>query len=133
MNFYYINHLSNINVASIWVLGGSDKDSKHKKGINQILSSLLIRGCEGYDNFELSDYIDSYGADLNCETFEDGILINIKSINLYFKNLYPILNLIIDKPNLSKDQFKICKLNATNHIKKSKENPFNKAFENWKK
>ena len=133
MNFYYLNYKSNINVASIWVSGGSDKDSKYKKGINQILSSLLIRGCEGYDNFKLSDYIHSYGADLNCETLEDGILINIKSINLYFKEVYQILRLIIDKPNLSKDQFNICKLNTTNYIKKAKENPFNKVFENWRK
>ncbi len=133
MNSYYINYKSNINVASIWVSGGSNKDSENKKGINQILSSLLIRGCEGYDNFKLSDYIDSYGADLNCETFEDGILINIKSINLYFKNIYPILNFIIEKPILSKDQFNICKLNTTNYIRKLIENPFNKAFENWKR
>ena len=133
MNFYYLDYKSNIKVASIWVSGGSNKDSKDKKGINQILSSLIIRGCEGYDNFKLSDYIDSYGADLNCETFEDGILINIKSINLYFKDVYPLLKLIIEKPILSKDQFKICKINTNNYIKKSIENPFIKAFENWKK
>ena len=133
MNFYYLDYKSNIKVASIWVSGGSNKDSKDKKGINQILSSLIIRGCEGYDNFKLSDYIDSYGADLNCETFEDGILINIKSINLYFKDVYPLLKLIIEKPILSKDQFKICKINTSNYIKKSIENPFSKAFENWKK
>jgi len=133
MNFYYIDYKSNIKVASIWVSGGSNKDRKDKKGINQILSSLIIRGCEGYDNFKLSDYIDSYGADLNCETFEDGILINIKSINLYFKDVYPLLKLIIEKPILSKDQFKICKINTNNYIKKSIENPFIKAFENWKK
>ncbi len=133
MNFYYIGYKSNINVASVWVSGGSDKDSKNKKGINHILSLLLIRGCEGYDNFQLSDYIDSYGADLNCETFEDGILINIKSINIYFKDVYPILKLILEKPTLSEDQFKICKLNTINNIKKSKENPFNIAFDNWRK
>ena len=133
MNFYYVDYISNIKVASIWISGGSNKDSKDKKGINQILSSLIIRGCEGYDNFKLSDYIDSYGADLNCETFEDGILINIKCINLYFKEVYPILKLIIEKPILSKDQFKICKINTNNYIKKSIENPFIKAFENWKK
>ena len=133
MKYYYTDYDSNIKVASIWVSGGSNKDSKDKKGINQILSSLIIRGCEGYDNFKLSDYIDSYGADLNCETFEDGILINIKSINLYFKDVYPLLKLIIEKPILSKDQFKICKINTNNYIKKSIENPFIKAFENWKK
>ena len=133
MDLYYIKHKSSINAASIWVSGGSDKDSTHKKGINQILSSLLIRGCEGYDNFQLSDYIDSYGADLNSETYEDGVLINLKSIKLYFEEVYPILKLIIEKPILCKKQFKICKQNIKNHIKKSKENPFYMAFENWRK
>ena len=133
MNFYYFKYKSNINVASIWVSGGSDKDSKKKKGINQILSSLLVRGCKGYDNYKLSDYIHSYGADLNYETLEDGILIYIKSINSYFKNLYPIIRLIVEKPNLSKDQFNICRLNTINYINKAKENPFNKVFENWRK
>ncbi len=133
MNLYYLKHKSSINVASVWVTGGSDQDSNCKKGINQILSSLLIRGCEGYDNFNLSDYIDSYGADLNCETFEDGILINLKSIDLYFKDVYPLLRLIIEKPILSKEQFEICKQNITYQVKKSKENPFYIAFENWRK
>ena len=133
MDFYYIKHKSDINVASIWVSGGSDKDIEHKKGTNQILSSLLIRGCEGYDNFKLSNFIDSFGADLNCETLEDGILINLKSIKLYFKDVFPILKLIIEKPTLSIDQFKVCKQKLVNYINKSKENPFNVAFENWRK
>ena len=133
MDFYYIKHKSDINVASIWISGGSDKDIEHKKGTNQILSSLLIRGCEGYDNFKLSNFIDSFGADLNCETLEDGILINLKSIKLYFKDVFPILKLIIEKPTLSIDQFKVCKQKLVNYINKSKENPFNVAFENWRK
>ena len=133
MDCYYIKHKSNINIASIWISGGSNKDKKYKKGINQILSSLLIRGCKDFDNFKLSNYIDHFGADLYCETFEDGILLNIKSIDLYFKKVYPILGLIIENPTLSKEQFKICKENIINHIKKSKESPFNIAFENWRK
>ena len=133
MDFYYIKHKSNINIASIWVSGGSDKDIQNKKGTNQILSSLLTRGCEGYDNFKLSNYINSYGADLNCETLEDGILINLKSIKLYFKDVYPLLNLILEKPTLSIEQFKICKQNIIYHIKKSKENPYEVALENWRK
>ena len=133
MDFYYIKHESNITIASVWVSGGSDKDGHKKKGINQILSSLIIRGCKDFDNFKLSNYINSYGADLNCETYEDGILLSIKSTKSYFKEVYPILKLIIDKPILSKEQFKICQHNSINNIKKSKENPFNIAFDNWRK
>ena len=133
MKYYYIKYESNIKIASVWVKGGSDKDRNLKKGINQILSSLIIRGCKDFDNYTLSNYISSYGADLNCETFEDGILFNLKSIKSYFKDVYPILKLIIEEPILSKKQFLICKQNILNCIQKSKENPFNIAFENWRK
>tara|TARA_Y100001978_G_C23687229_1_gene432639 strand:+ start:1079 stop:2296 length:1218 start_codon:yes stop_codon:yes gene_type:complete len=133
MENYYKEHKGNIKVASIWISGGSDRDSNQKKGINQILSSLLIRGCDNLDNFKLSNFINSYGADLNCETFEDGILLSIKSIDIYFSKVFPILKFIIDKPILSNKQFNICKENIINHIKRSKENPLNIAFDNWRK
>ena len=50
---YFLNNKKrNFSTASIWIKGGSDVDSIGKKGINKILSSLLTRGCEGFNNFE---------------------------------------------------------------------------------
>ena len=75
---YFLNNKNrNFYTASIWIKGGSDMDPTSKKGINKILSSLLTRGCEGFDNFVLSNYVESYGAELNQEVFEDGILIRV--------------------------------------------------------
>ena len=72
---FFLNHQKrNFSTASIWIKGGSDRDSITKKGINKILSSLLTRGCEGFDNFVLSEYIESFGAELNQEVSEDGLL-----------------------------------------------------------
>ena len=89
---YFLDHTKrNFSTASIWIKGGSDMDSISKKGINKILSSLLTRGCEGFDNFVLSEYIESYGAELNQEVFEDGISISIKSLNEHFSKLLPLL------------------------------------------
>ena len=51
MNNYYMYYEKKISIASIWIDGGSNVDKKNKKGINQILISLLTRGCEKYDNF----------------------------------------------------------------------------------
>ena len=83
---YFLNHKKrNFSTASIWIKGGSDMDSINKKGINKILCSLLTRGCEGFDNLSLSAYIDSYGAELNQEISEDGILISIKSLSEHFR------------------------------------------------
>jgi predicted Zn-dependent peptidase len=131
---YFLNHQKkNFSTASIWIKGGSDMDSVNKKGINKILCSLLTRGCEGFDNFFLSEYIESFGAELNQEVFEDGISISIKSLNEHFSKLLPLLELIINKPILSETEFEKVKKSSSNFIKKEKENPLNICFEKWRK
>ncbi len=131
--FFLNNKKRNFSNASIWIKGGSDVDSVGKKGINKILSSLLTRGCEGFNNFTLSEYIESYGAELNQEIFEDGILISIKSLNEHFSKLFPLLDLIINKPTLLEIEFQKVKKSSINLIKKERENPFNICFENWRR
>ncbi len=131
--YFLKNKKRNFSIASIWIKGGSDMDSTSKKGINKILSSLLTRGCEGFNNFTLSEYIESHGAELNQEVFEDGILISIKSLNEHFSQLFPILDLIINKPNLSEIEFQKVKKSSIDFIKKNKENPFSMCFEKWRK
>ncbi len=131
---YFLNNKKrNFSTASIWIKGGSNVDSIGKKGINKILSSLLTRGCEGFNNFTLSEYIESYGAELNQEVFEDGISISIKSLNEHFSKLFPLLDLIISKPTLLEIEFQKVKKSSINFIKKDKENPFNICFENWRR
>jgi len=131
---YFLNNKKrNFSTASIWIKGGSDMDSTGKKGINKILCSLLTRGCEGFNNFSLSEYLESYGAELNQEIFEDGISISIKSLNEHFGKLFPLLDLIINKPTLLEIEFQKVKKSSINFIKKDKENPFNICFENWRR
>ena len=131
---YFLNYKKrNFSIASIWIKGGSNMDSVGKKGINKILSSLLTRGCEGFDNLSLSEYIESYGAELNHEVYEDGISIGLKSLNEHFSKLLPLLDLIINKPILSEIEFQKVKKSSIDFIKKEKENPFNICFEKWKK
>ncbi len=131
---YFLNYRKrNFSTASIWIRAGSDMDIINKRGINKILSSLLIRGCEGFNNFHLSEYFESFGAELNQEVFEDGISISIKSLNEHFSKLLPLLDLIINKPILSKIEFQKVKKSSMDLIKKDKENPFNICFEKWRK
>ncbi len=131
--FFLENKKRNFSIASIWIKGGSDMDSVSKKGINKILSSLLTRGCEGFNNFTFSQYIESYGAELNQEVFEDGISISIKSLNEHFSKLFPLFDLIINKPTLSEIEFQKVKKSSIDLIKKDKENPFNICFEKWRR
>ncbi len=131
---YFLNHQKrNFSTASIWIKGGSDMDAISKKGINKILCSLLTRGCEGFDNLSLSEYIESYGAELNQEVFEDGILMSIKCLSEHFSKLLPLLDLILNKPILSEIEFEKVKKSSIDFIKKDKENPFNICFDKWKK
>jgi len=131
---YFLNHKRrNFSTASIWIKGGSDMDSIGKNGINKILCSLLTRGCEGFDNYALSEYIESYGAELNQEVFEDGISISIKCLNEHFSKLLPLLDLIINEPILSEIEFNKVKKSSIDLIKKDKENPFNICFDKWRK
>ena len=131
---YFLNNQKrNFSNASIWIKGGSDMDSISKKGINNILCSLITRGCKGFDNLVLSEYIESHGAELNKEVFEDGILISIKSLNENFSKLLPLLDLIINKPSLLENEFQKVKKSSIDLIKKDKENPFSICFEKWKK
>ena len=104
-------------------------DGVEKKGINQILCSMLSRGCEGFNNFEFSEYIVSHGAELNLEILEDGILINLKSLNEHFHKLLPLIDLMINKPSLSEEQYRYVKKSTINSIKKERENPFNIVYE----
>jgi len=133
MKSYYIKLNKNISVANIWVDGGTSLDKKNKKGINQILCSLITRGCNKFDNYKFSDFLDSYGAELKFEAYEDGISIGLKSLSKYFDIVFPILNLLIEEPNLYKKEFIYCKKETLDIIKKSKENLFNIAFNNFKK
>ncbi len=133
MNAYFISLSNNISLANIWINGGTSLDKKDKKGINQILCSLLTRGCKKYNNYEFSDFLDSYGAELNFEAFEDGISICLKSLSEYFDKLFPLLTLLIEEPNLYEKEFIYCKKESLNNIIKLKENPFNTAFNNIKK
>ena len=108
-------------------------DRLSKKGLNKILCLLLTRGCEGFNNSSLSEYIESYGAELNQEVFEDGTLISIKTLNEHFSKLLPLLDLIINKPILSEIEFQKVKKSSIDLLKKDRENPFNICFEKWKK
>ena len=123
--YFYSPNNRNFSIGMIWINGGSYLDKEGKRGINQILCSLLTRGCDGFDNLALSDFIESFGAELNQEVFEDGMLISIKSLNSCFNKLFPLFDLIINKPLLSEFQFQIVKNRTINTIKKDKENPKN--------
>ena len=131
--YFQTENSRNFSIAMVWINGGSNMDVVNKKGINQILSSLLLRGCKGFENLAFSEYIDSHGAELNHETLEDGILISLKTLDEHFYKLLPLLDLLINDPLLLYGQFEHIKKSTINTLKKDRENPFNITFEKWKK
>ena len=52
----------NIMSAKLWIENGSRNDPKDKKGIHQLLSSTMLRGCGPYDNRKIAEIVESSGA-----------------------------------------------------------------------
>ena len=132
-NYFQPKVNRNFSIVMIWINGGSCLDAEGKKGLNQILCSLLSRGCKGFENIAFSEYIDSHGAELNLETLEDGMLISLKSLDEHFYKLFHLMELMINKPLLTESQFQNVKKSTINSLKKEKEDPFNITFEKWRK
>ncbi len=122
----------NIMAAKLWIEDGSRADPSDKKGIHQILCSTILRGCGPYNNNQLAEIVESAGAILNCDTYEDGLLISLKCIENDAYKLLPILGWMITKPSLQIDQIELEKDLTIKSIKRQKESPYQQAFDSWR-
>ncbi len=123
----------NITAAKLWIKDGSRADPINKKGINQILSSIMCRGCGQYDNNQLAELIENAGAILNCDTYEDGLLISLKCISSDIYKLLPLIGWMITKPALKENQIELEKDLTIKALKRQKENSYQQAFDGWRK
>ena len=119
--------------AKLWIKEGSRADPTDKKGIHQILCSTLLRGCGPYNNNQLAEIIESAGAVLNCDTYEDGLLISLKCIESDAYKLLPLIGWMISKPSLETDQIELEKDLTIKAIKRQKESTYQQAFDGWRK
>ncbi len=118
--------------TKLWIRGGSRNDPSSQKGINQLLGSLLTRGCGPYDKNSLADLVEGCGAALRSDTSEDGLLISLKCATKDAGKLLPILGWMIKDPHLKSDQINLEKELALQVLRRQKENPFNIAYDEWR-
>ena len=123
----------NIMAAKLWIKDGSRADPKDKKGIHQLLCSTILRGCGPYNNNQIAEIIESAGAILNCDTYEDGLLISLKCIESDAYKLIPLIGWMITKPSLEIDQIELEKDLTIKAIKRQKESTYQQAFDGWRK
>ncbi len=123
----------NIMSAKLWIEDGSRNDPKDKKGIHQLLSSTMLRGCGPYNNKQIAEIVENCGASLNCDTYEDGLLISLKCVETDAYKLLPLIGLMITKPILQLDQFELEKDLTIKAIKRQKESTYQLAFDGWRK
>ena len=123
----------NIMAAKLWIEDGSRADPTNKKGIHQILFSTILRGCGPYDNNQIAEIVESAGAVLNCDTYEDGLLISLKCIENDAYKLLPIIGWMLTKPSLEIDQIELEKDLTIKAIKRQKESPYQQAFDGWRR
>ena len=123
----------NIMSAKLWIEEGSRNDPKEQKGIHQLLSSTMLRGCGPYNNRQISEIVESSGANLNCDTYEDGLLISLKCVESDAYKLLPLIGWMITKPILQRDQIELEKDLTIKAIKRQKESKYQLAFDSWRK
>ena len=123
----------NIMSAKLWIEDGSRNDPKDKKGIHQLLSSTMLRGCGPYNNEQIAQIVENCGANLNCDTYEDGLLISLKCVETDAYKLLPLIGWMITKPILQIDQFELEKDLTIKAIKRQKESTYQLAFDGWRK
>ena len=123
----------NIMSAKLWIEDGSRNDPKDKKGIHQLLSSTMLRGCGPYNNKEIAEIVESCGANLNFDTYEDGLLISLKCVENDAYKLIPLIGWMITKPILQRDQFELEKDLTIKAIRRQKESTYQLAFDGWRK
>ena len=123
----------NLMSAKLWIEDGSRKDPKDKKGIHQLLSSTMLRGCGPYNNKQIAEIVENCGANLNCDTYEDGLLISLKCVETDAYKLLPLIGWMITKPILQIDQLELEKDLTIKAIKRQKESTYQLAFDGWRK
>ncbi len=123
----------NIMSAKLWIEEGSRNDPKDKKGIHQLLCSTILRGCGPYNNKQIAEIVESSGANLNCDTYEDGLLISLKCVENDAYKLLPLIGWMITKPLLQIDQLELEKDLTIKAIKRQKESTYQLAFDGWRK
>ena len=122
-----------IMAVKLWIEEGSRADPKDKKGIHQILSSSILRGCGPYNNNKIAEIVENAGAHLHCDAYEDGILISLKCIEFDAFKLLPLLGWMITKPLLETDQIELEKDLTIKSIKRQQESTYQLAFDGWRK
>ncbi|WP_269615296.1 M16 family metallopeptidase [Prochlorococcus marinus] len=123
----------NIMSAKLWIEDGSRNDPKDKKGIHQLLSSTMLRGCGPYNNKQIAEIVENCGAYLNCDTYEDGLLISLKCVETDAYKLLPLIGWLITKPLLQIDQLELEKDLTIKAIKRQQESTYQLAFDGWRK
>ena len=123
----------NIMSLKLWIEGGSRKDPINQKGIHQILCSTILRGCGPYNNSKMSEIVECSGANLNCDTYEDGLLISLKCVENDAYKLLPLIGWMVTKPMLETNQIELEKDLTIKAIKRQKESTYQLAFDGWRK
>ena len=122
----------NIMVAKLWIQEGSRSDPTDKKGIHQILCSTILRGCGPFNNNQIAEKVESAGAILNCDTYEDGLLISLKCIENDAYELLTLIGWMVTKPSLETDQIELEKDLTINAIKRQQQSTYQQAFDAWR-
>lgn len=125
------NGNSDIVAISIFLKYGTLDESK--KGVTNLLTSLLGKKTKSKTISEINETFESVGGYLSFKTFSDFILISINTKIKKLKDGIDVLLEVLTEPIFEDDMLKTEKEQVLSTISSRKEKPYDFAFDNLRK
>lgn len=132
-NFIYYNPKANFDIVAInvFIKGGALDESK--RGVTNLLTSLLGKKTASKSSLEINEIFESVGGFLRFKTNADFINIAITTKKSKLKESIDTLKEVIRESVFEEEAFNIEKQNVLSTLKSRKERPFDFAFDNLRK
>ncbi len=89
--------------ARAQIRGGSIYDPPDKSGLAYLTGWVLTQGTESYSNEIIDSVMDSHGAYVSSEAFNESCIVTLTCLSQDFQTLFPYFSEIIAKPSFEPD------------------------------
>tara|TARA_Y100001970_G_C14251699_1_gene872366 strand:+ start:4279 stop:5502 length:1224 start_codon:yes stop_codon:yes gene_type:complete len=133
MTIYLDEFNNDIFIMKIWIKFGSIFDPKDKRGITNILTGMISRGCSKYNNEEIYNLIEESGAEYEYATNEEAIILSLKCNVEDSIRLTKLIFIMISSLKIDKNQLDLEKKLKIRSIERKNESHFDICFNKCKK
>jgi zinc protease len=123
------NPTNDIIAARLFVRSGSCWETPTNAGLLNLLASVLTKGTERLNAYQISDRVESVGAGLGTDASTDYMLLSLKSVSADFPELLKLAAEILQTPTFPEKEVQLERNLALQNIRSQKEQPMSIAFD----